>query len=153
MTSEERNPIRPPPDNYSPAFGTREEYMVAVIVWTIYCRLNRHIYRACTQCADCEERMECGLPESNEIHYGRFEMRTGIWLLIFVALAISVYRFMIPASHVSIEGSYQAIAHLFVGGLIGAALATSDKRARFQYYMLAIAMSIVEIVAAIVTRL
>ena len=41
-------------------------------------------------------------------------------VLCFVAGIIAIQRFMIPTHELSPAGSYEAVAHLFVGGLIGA---------------------------------
>jgi hypothetical protein len=50
-------------------------------------------------------------------------------LLIIVVLVVilSVMRFFMPTHSLSLPGSYEAVSHLFVGGLIGAWLVTKDK--------------------------
>ncbi len=64
-------------------------------------------------------------------------------LLIVVAIVFAVVRFFIPTHPVSPHGSYEAFAHLFVGGLIGAALTTK----KWFYIGLVVVLSIVELVA------
>jgi len=51
---------------------------------------------------------------------------TLFFLILFTVLFASA-RFFIPSQPLSLVGSYQAFAHLFVGGLIGAWLASKDK--------------------------
>jgi len=70
-------------------------------------------------------------------------------LLAVLAAAFALGRFTL-VTHVtpSVGGSYQAFAHLFVGGLVGAYLA-SRKR---DYLWLALALSAVELFAFLVTR-
>lgn len=67
------------------------------------------------------------------------------YLLIVVALLLAVLRFRMPAHPLSLAGSYEAAAHLFVGGLIGAAVAS--KRWRLFCAVLAGLLSAVELVA------
>ena len=65
-------------------------------------------------------------------------------LALFVIAAIfSVIRFFIPSHPLSPSGSYQALAHLFVGGLIGAWMASKEK----WYGFLALGLTAVELVA------
>lgn len=63
-----------------------------------------------------------------------------LWL---VALAFAGARFFIPTHAPSPAGSYEAFAHLFVGGLIGAALASK----KWGYFWIAAALTGVEVVA------
>lgn len=65
------------------------------------------------------------------------------FLLVFLAVCIAVARFFIPAHPLSPHGSYEAFAHLFVGGLIGAWLVSR----RWLYLWLVIVLSAVELVA------
>jgi hypothetical protein len=44
-------------------------------------------------------------------------------IIIVLALAVGCIRPFIPTEPLSWSGSYQAVAHLLVGGLIGAAIA------------------------------
>ena len=43
-------------------------------------------------------------------------------IVILVAVAICVGRFFVTGHPLSLEGAYEAFAHLFVGGLNGAAI-------------------------------
>lgn len=43
-----------------------------------------------------------------------------IVFLVVCAAALGVGRFFVPSHELSLAGSYEAVAHLFVGGLIGA---------------------------------
>jgi hypothetical protein len=52
-------------------------------------------------------------------------------------------RFTIPSHHLSLTGSYEAFAHLFIGGLIGAWLVS---RKTLFLVMIAV-MSLVELTA------
>ena len=74
--------------------------------------------------------------------------------LLIVTLGLAIQRFrIVPRLNLpTAEGSYEAIAHLFVGGLIGAAFATSVKASRWWYWSLAIGISLVELVCFIVQK-
>ena len=74
-------------------------------------------------------------------------------LTLLIAVLICIARAFIPSTHVSVSGSYQAFAHLFVGGLIGGAIVTRNPEKRGRLIWIAVCMSVVEIAAAIVTRL
>ena len=63
--------------------------------------------------------------------------------LFFLALIFSVLRFFMPTHALSLPGTYEAFAHLFLGGLIGAWAVSKDKF----YLFLVIALSVVELVA------
>ena len=67
-------------------------------------------------------------------------MKATLWL---VALAMGVLRFFIPSHELSPSGSYEAFAHLFVGGLIGVWLATR----KCKYLKIAIFLTLIELVA------
>ncbi len=58
-------------------------------------------------------------------------------------------RFIIPSHSLSLEGTYQAFAHLFVGGLVGAWLTTKKEF----YLILFTALIFIEIVAFFVARI
>lgn len=64
-------------------------------------------------------------------------------VLILLAALFSVIRFSIPVHQPSLPGSYEAFAHLFVGGLIGA-WAVSRK---WIYMWIVLALSAVELFA------
>jgi hypothetical protein len=68
--------------------------------------------------------------------------------LILISIAIALFRFTLPAHPLSVGGSYTALAHLFIGGLIGAAVTTKNWR----YTALVVALSAVEIVAFLNTH-
>ncbi len=65
-------------------------------------------------------------------------------LILLSALAVGIVRPFLTAHPLSLEGSYEAFAHLFVGGLIGAWLVTRERL----YLGLVIGLSIVELVSA-----
>jgi hypothetical protein len=64
-------------------------------------------------------------------------------VLLVVAVTFGVFRFTMPSHPLSLPGTYEAFAHLFLGGLIGAWLISKD---RF-YLLLILALSVVETVA------
>lgn len=71
------------------------------------------------------------------------------WLrgvVIAIAVVIAIVRPFMPMHPVSPQGSYEAIAHLFVGGILGAWLATRER------WLLAIAigLSVVEVLSALI---
>ena len=74
--------------------------------------------------------------------------------LLIVTLGLAIQRFrIVPRLNLpTAEGSYEAISHLFVGGLIGAAFATGVKTSRWWYWSLAIGVSLVELVCFIVQK-
>ena len=63
--------------------------------------------------------------------------------LFIIALIMSVIRFQIPLHSFSPSGTYQALAHVFVGGLIGAWLVGRNK----WYGLMALGLIIVELSA------
>lgn len=65
-----------------------------------------------------------------------------VWLVI-AALVIALIRFMIPTHPLTLVGSYEAVAHLFVGGLIGAWLVSR----RHLFLVVVVLLSVVELVA------
>lgn len=71
-----------------------------------------------------------------------------IFVLIVVVIAFSVARFFMPTHPLSPSGSYQAFAHLFVGGLIGIWIHSKDKFGEDVWYgLLALALTVVELIA------
>lgn len=66
-----------------------------------------------------------------------------VMLLVLVSLTLSVIRFLIPSHALSLNGSYEAVAHLFVGGLMGAWIVSKEKT----YLLLVGVLSLVELVA------
>lgn len=70
-------------------------------------------------------------------------------ILLTIAVALGVFRFTLPPTHLSVSGSYQAVAHLFVGGLFGVGYANKDR----ECIWIAWGLTVVEVVAAVVTRL
>lgn len=60
-----------------------------------------------------------------------------------IAIIMAGARFTIPVHPITPHGSYEAFAHLFVGGLIGAWLASW----KHFYLFVALALSAVELVA------
>ena len=69
-------------------------------------------------------------------------------LVVVAALAVGIIRPFLTAHPLSAEGSYEAFAHLFVGGLIGAWLVTRERL----YLGLVIGLSIVELATALLKR-
>jgi hypothetical protein len=69
-------------------------------------------------------------------------VKTAVFLGLF-CLLFAVTRFLIPTHPLSTHGTYEAFAHLFVGGLIGAWMASRRK----VYLGLAVVMAVVELVA------
>ena len=69
-------------------------------------------------------------------------------LIALAALAVGIIRPFLTGHPLSAEGSYEAFAHLFVGGLIGAWLVTRERL----YLGLVIGLSIVELASALFKR-
>jgi len=65
-------------------------------------------------------------------------------LLLLLAILLCIVRFFVDTHPVSFSGSYQAVAHLFVGGLLGAWLQSQAP----ELYWLAGVISLVEVFAA-----
>ena len=66
-------------------------------------------------------------------------------LVIVTVVLIAVMRPFMPLHSVSLPGSYEAMAHIVVGGLIGAWLVNRER----WLLMSALAVSAVEVVCAI----
>jgi hypothetical protein len=64
-------------------------------------------------------------------------------ILVLLCIVFSVVRFMIPSHPLSPAGSYEAMAHLFIGGLIGAYFVSRDRK----YLWMIAALSAVETTA------
>ena len=69
--------------------------------------------------------------------------------VILVAIAIAAVRPFLPTHPVSLQGSYEAVAHMVVGGIIGAWIVS---RARWLLFT-AIGLSVVEVVCAAIGAL
>ncbi len=69
--------------------------------------------------------------------------------LVLVCVVFSVLRFFMPTHSLSLPGTYQAFAHLFIGGLIGAWLVSKEK----SYLFMLLALSAVELVAFFTLRM
>jgi hypothetical protein len=67
-------------------------------------------------------------------------------LIVLVALAVGIVRPFLTGHPLSVEGSYEAFAHLFVGGLIGVWLVTRERL----YLGLVTGLSIVELASALI---
>jgi hypothetical protein len=65
--------------------------------------------------------------------------------IIAVVVVLGVIRPFLSPHPVSLQGSYEAIAHLFVGGVIGAWLIS---RARW-LFVIGIGLTIVEVASAV----
>lgn len=66
--------------------------------------------------------------------------------VIAIAIVLAVLRPFLAPHPMSLQGSYEAIAHLFVGGVIGAWLVT---RARW-LLAIAIGLTVVELGSAVI---
>lgn len=71
--------------------------------------------------------------------------------VVVFACVLAALRFGIDPHPVSADGTYEAVAHLFVGGLVGAAM-TGCKCWQFLVGV-AVTISLVEVVAAVLGRL
>jgi hypothetical protein len=69
--------------------------------------------------------------------------------IIAIAIVLGVIRPFLSPHPVSLQGSYEAIAHLFVGGVVGAWLVT---RARW-LLVIGIGLTIVEVASAVASSL
>jgi hypothetical protein len=65
--------------------------------------------------------------------------------IIAIAIVLGVIRPFLSPHPVSLQGSYEALAHLFVGGVVGAWLVT---RARW-LLVIGIGLTVVEVASAI----
>ena len=65
--------------------------------------------------------------------------------IIAMAVVLGVIRPFLSPHPVSLQGSYEAIAHLFVGGVVGAWLVT---RARW-LLVIGIGLTVVEVASAV----
>jgi hypothetical protein len=65
--------------------------------------------------------------------------------IIAIAIVLGVIRPFLSPHPVSLQGSYEAIAHLFVGGVVGAWLVT---RARW-LLVIGIGLTVVEVASAV----
>ena len=66
---------------------------------------------------------------------------------IAIAVVLGVIRPFLSPHPVSLQGSYEALAHLFVGGVVGAWLVT---RARW-LLVIGIGLTLVEVASAVVS--
>ena len=78
-------------------------------------------------------------------------MTAKAWLLFAIVLAFAVARFLVPAVPIdlAVTGVFKDFAHLFVGGLFGAWLATWERK----YLLLAVGLTVVEVVAFVLLNL
>lgn len=60
-----------------------------------------------------------------------------------ICLLLATVRFFVPTHAISLAGGYEAVAHLFVGGLLGAYWASR----KWNYLWMALAISGVELLA------
>ena len=70
------------------------------------------------------------------------------FMVALFAITFGLIRFAIPSHPVSASGTYEALAHLFVGGLIGAFMVSKD----WWYLAVAVALSAVELAAFITLK-
>ncbi len=69
-------------------------------------------------------------------------------ILVVATVILAMLRFQMPSHELSWPGTYEAFAHLFVGGLIGAYLATRD----ITFMVLVGILTLVEVVAFFTLR-
>jgi hypothetical protein len=69
-------------------------------------------------------------------------------ILSLACLVVFVARFTVPSHALSWPGTYEAIAHLLVGGLVGAWLASRDRKYLYMFLFL----SCVEMAAFVLSR-
>ena len=67
--------------------------------------------------------------------------------IIAIAIVLGVIRPFLSPHPVSLQGSYEAVAHLFVGGVVGAWLVT---RGRW-LLVIGIGLTVVEVASAVVS--
>jgi hypothetical protein len=65
------------------------------------------------------------------------------YVLAALVTVFAIIRFQIPTHTLSSVGAYEAFAHLFVGGLFGAAMAAK----KWNYFWFALALTIIEVIA------
>lgn len=100
--------------------------------------------------------MELSFEEFCRFHYRRLEGEPTlksygpILVLVGLSLIFTVGRFFVPHQSPSLPGTYQAFAHLFVGGLLGAYFA--DRQERHDCLYIALSLSGVELLAFLVSR-
>jgi hypothetical protein len=82
-------------------------------------------------------------------NYPRLTPEKTFFAIVLVSAAVGATRFFILSHPLSWAGSYEALAHLWVGGLIGAALATKEHA----YWFPVAVLSAVELLAAFLGRL
>lgn len=67
-----------------------------------------------------------------------------MYFLVFATIVFGILRFVLPASgEINQADIYKDCAHLFVGGLFGAYFASK----RLPYLLLALALTVLEVVA------
>ncbi len=76
-------------------------------------------------------------------------MKTHFFYLTLLCMVFAMLRFTIQPHSLSWEGAYQAFAHLFVGGLAGAWLATKDR----SYLILVVVLTLVEVWAFVLGKI
>lgn len=73
------------------------------------------------------------------------------YAVMYVALVICLIRLFISPHELSLVGSYTAVAHLFVGGIIGAAIVSKELRKPLVW--LAVLMSVWEVAVSVISRM
>ena len=66
--------------------------------------------------------------------------------ITMLSLTVAVLRVVLPSHGFNQDDMFKDAAHLWVGGLIGAALSSK----RWRYWTMAIGLSVVEVAAAII---
>jgi len=69
-------------------------------------------------------------------------------MVLITAAAFGAVRPLMPSHPLSANGSYEAFAHLFVGGLFGVAIG----QRRWFYAVIAIALSLVELICFLANK-
>lgn len=57
-----------PPLEYSPGFGSREDYILATALWAHYWDHTPHVFKPCVQCMSCGKCNHCTHRASHSIH-------------------------------------------------------------------------------------
>lgn len=74
------------------------------------------------------------------------------WLVVFLAIAVVLGRLCFGHVEPSAVGTYTALAHLFVGVLIGLAIRQGRPLLDNEYLWLVVVLTVLEAVAFFVTR-
>ena len=68
------------------------------------------------------------------------------WIILAVAIAFGVARFIVPVEGIAKEDIFKDMAHLVVGGMFGYAVG----KKRWELWAIAVGLTLVEVIAFIV---